>query len=74
MPGERLKINFLRDVKNTVAPTHLVVAVKLPTGATEIIANNLMLAEKITYYTEMYDENFALKHNSSVKVIGYMLV
>lgn len=69
-----LKKQFLRDVKNTVAPTHLVVAVKLPTGAVEITTNDSGLKEKFTYITEAYDSDFKLNSNPSVQIIGYMLV
>lgn len=71
--SEQLKKNFVRDVKNTVAPTHLVVAVKLPTGATELITNTQMLADKIAYYETAYDEKFRLRTNNDVKIIGYLL-
>lgn len=72
--GAALKKNFLRDVKNTVAPTHLVVAVQLPTGAIEITTNSDRLREKIQYIAETYDGDFQMKHNYEVKIVGYMLV
>jgi hypothetical protein len=58
----------------TFIRTYLVIAVKLPTGAIELITNTDQLASKIEYYTKAYDDNFCLKNNPSIQIVGYMLV
>lgn len=55
-------------------PTHLIVAVKLPTGAVEIITNTQQLETKVTYYLNAYDDNFCLKNNPAIQIVGFMLV
>lgn len=71
---EKLRKNFIRDVKSVTAPEVLVTAVKLPTGAIETIVNTTKLGDKINYLVEAYDDNFVLKNNSNVRIVGYMLV
>jgi hypothetical protein len=70
----QVRKNFIKDVKNVVAPEVLVTAVQLPTGAIEVITNASKIGAKIEYLMEAYDDNFALKVNPSVKIVGYMLV
>ena len=55
-------------------PTYLVVAVKLPTGAIELITNTTNIQSKIDYYTNAYDEEFRLKTNKEIQIVGYMIV
>lgn len=74
MDGVKLKQQFIKDVKASVAPTHLVVAIHLPSGAKEIITNTQMLEDKINYYTDQYDESFCLRANPHVRIVNYMLV
>lgn len=52
----------------------LVVAVYLPSGATEIITNHYDVEGKMEYYLDKYDDEFRLKANPQVKVTGFMLV
>lgn len=52
----------------------LVIAVHLPTGATEIITNHYEVQSKMKYYLTAYDEQFKLKTNPKVQVTGFMLV
>lgn len=52
----------------------LSVAVKLPTGATEVITNTELLSSKADYYINQYDEDFRLKANSTVQIVAFMLV
>lgn len=52
----------------------LVIAVKLPTGATEVITNYQQVASKVEYYLSAYDDNFKLRSNPEVRVVGFMLV
>lgn len=52
----------------------VVVAVKLPIGAIEIITNTQMLGEKLTYYIHAYDDDFRLKTNPAIQIVEYMIV
>jgi hypothetical protein len=52
----------------------LVTAVKLPTGAIEVITNTQELKTKIEYLQNAYDHEFKLKNNPNVQIVGYMLV
>lgn len=51
----------------------VVVAVKLPNGAIETIQNTQSLWSKVDYYRTMYDDEFRLKANPAVEIIGYMI-
>ncbi|WP_257985768.1 hypothetical protein [Bacillus sp. M6-12] len=52
----------------------IVTAVQLPTGAIETITNTVFIPEKIGYLMNAYDDQFRLKANQSVKIVGYMIV
>jgi hypothetical protein len=52
----------------------LTVAVRLPTGAIEVITNTSEIPSKIDYYLNAYDSDFKLKANPQVQIVGYMLV
>ena len=72
-----LRMKFLNetDPNNDARKiTYLIVAVKLPTGAIEIITNTEQIQSKIEYYRNAYDDNFCLKTNTAIKIVGYMLV
>ena len=53
--------------------TYLVVAVKLPTGAIELITNTTNLVSKADYYVTAYDDDFRLKNNKDIQIVGYMI-
>jgi hypothetical protein len=70
-----LRKNFLNDVDNYFdVAIAIVVAVKLPSGAIEVITNYQDVETKINYYVNAYDNEFKLKSNPEVQIIGYMLV
>ena len=50
----------------------VVVAVKLPTGATELIINTEQIESKVQYYMAAYDDELKLKNNSEIQIVGYM--
>lgn len=56
------------------APIVLATAVKLPTGAVELITNTQFIPEKIQYLRDAYDDDFRLKNNPNIQIVGYMLV
>lgn len=51
----------------------LIAVVQVPTGAKEVIVNHEYIAEKVDYYMKAYDEQFRLKTNSDVRIVGIML-
>lgn len=55
-------------------PTHLVTAVKLPTGAIEIAINTENISEKIDYILEAYDSDMCLKTNRDIVMKNIMIV
>ncbi|MDX5475909.1 MAG: hypothetical protein LPK00_10290 [Bacillaceae bacterium] len=75
MKSKRVREKFVNEVKRGVDGARLIVtAAQLPTGAIETIANTEHISEKIGYLMSAYDENFKLKANQSVKIVGYMIV
>lgn len=52
----------------------LIAAIKLPTGAVELITNTALIPTKIDYYNTAYDEEFRLKANPNVQIVGFMFV
>lgn len=55
-------------------PTHIITAVKLPTGAIEVAVNNQGIKEKIEYILEAYDEDMRLKTNTDIVMQNIMVV
>lgn len=76
MTDEFLRDRFLYDLKN-LEDTKLevvVVAVRLPSGAIEIITNTKQLESKLEYYKTAYDKRFRLINNPEVQIVGYLIV
>lgn len=69
-----LKEQLLAVAKTIEEPRALVVAVELPTGAIEIITNTSNIDAKLEYYTTMYDDEFRLRTNPKVRIVGAMIV
>lgn len=73
-----LRMKFLVETdKQNFEPEnvkYLVAAVKLPTGAIELITNTDQIESKVEYYKNAYDDNFCLKTNPVIQIVGYMLV
>jgi hypothetical protein len=70
-----LKEQFLQQAKNTKKGFDvLVTAVKLPTGAVEVITNTQNIESKIDYLKTAYDDDFKLNNNKDVQIVGFMLV
>lgn len=51
----------------------LVTAVKLPTGAIEVITNHQGIESKIEYIANAYDDDFKLKSNPNVEIVGFFI-
>ncbi|PEN17590.1 hypothetical protein CN630_32740, partial [Bacillus wiedmannii] len=67
-----LKKRFIQEVNELRTIQIISVAVKLPSGAVEVITNTQETASKAEYYVNAYDCEFRLKHNSEVQIVGYM--
>lgn len=52
----------------------IVFAIKLPTGAVELIINTENIREKLEYYLKAYDDDLKLVSNRQVEIVGYMLL
>lgn len=65
---------FIKQADNMPNYTLLVTATRLPSGALETQVNSQELEEKVKYIKEKYDENFALKANPNVQIVGYILL
>ena len=50
------------------AVTHMVVFVRLPSGALEMIINTNDIYGKFNYYKQSYDDNLCLYNNPNVKI------
>jgi len=71
----QLKERFIQEAKEKKETAQLLIAaVKLPTGAIEVITNTALISTKADYYINAYDEEFKLKANSEVQIIGFMLI
>jgi hypothetical protein len=72
-----LKERFEMEAKEVEGKKELRVlttAVKLPTGAIEVITNTQFIGSKMEYLLNAYDDEFKLKNNPQVQIVGYMLV
>jgi hypothetical protein len=71
----KLRARFENELNQGVDGARLIVTpVKLPTGAIETITNTEFIPEKIGYLLNAYDDQFKLKANPEVKLVGYMIV
>ena len=70
-----LKKRFMQEAEEKRENAQvLVAAVRLPTGATEVITNSQNIQAKLDYYASAYDDDFKLKTNSAVSIVGFLLV
>lgn len=51
----------------------LVTLVKLPSGAIETIVNHDGIRSKIEYINNAYDDEFKLKANPEVEIVGFVV-
>jgi hypothetical protein len=69
-----LKEQFIEKCNEVIVPQVLSIAVQLPSGAIEVITNTQDTLTKVSYYKDMYDEEFRLKHNKAIRIVGFMVV
>ncbi len=62
------------DIPPVFEPQYIVTAVKLPTGAIEIVVNHDKITEKIDYILGAYDEEMHLKTNPDIVMSNIMIV
>jgi hypothetical protein len=67
---ERFEYECSLDMGNFMV---LVTLVKLPSGAIEVITNTQDLETKINYLLHAYDNDFKLKNNKAVGIVGYVI-
>lgn len=73
--NQQLKNRFIQEAKEKRETAELLIAaVKLPTGAVEVITNTAQIPTKADYYANAYDEEFKLKTNPEVQIIGFMII
>lgn len=71
----QLRARFLQEAEEKKATAQmLIAAVKLPTGAIEVITNTALIPTKVDYYKNAYNEEFKLKTNPNVQIMGFMFV
>jgi len=72
------KQEFEADYKNSLALfgeiTQMIISVKLPTGAKEMIINTQDIPNKYQYYINAYDDDMKLKTCPSIQIVGCMFV
>ncbi|QQO92471.1 hypothetical protein CPT_Machias_081 [Staphylococcus phage Machias] len=70
-----LKEKFESKYRNlNKEPEILIVVIKLPSGAKEVISNSSDLDNKVHYYLENYDDQFRHVRDKKVKIIDFILV
>lgn len=72
---KELRERFIREAREKEgAAEMLIAAIRLPTGAVEVITNTALIPTKVDYYKTAYDDRFRLKGNRSVQIIGFMFI
>jgi len=70
------KEDFVRSYESSLeyfeSVTKMVIAVRLPTRATELIINSELIDSKVEYYKNAYDDQMKLKNNPQVQIVGWM--
>jgi hypothetical protein len=77
-PVRRAFLNAVNAEKNNkcqlpFSDCVLVAVIQLPTGAKEVITNTNEIESKVQYYIDKYDDEFKLRANPEVRIIGIML-
>lgn len=73
-----LKGQFMKQFKDSKemfgGVTKMVIAVKLPTEAVELIINTEDIENKFAYYLDAYDMDMKLNTNPEVSIVGCLFV
>lgn len=65
---------FLEAAEKVEEPFVLVTVGVLLSGAHEVISNQQKLPEKIEYLKAAYDDDFRLKANPAIRIVGVILI
>ena len=66
------KKQFINDYEANKQATKLIVAVKLPTGITELIINTEDITGKVGYYSNAYNVEMKLNNNVNIQIVNWM--
>ncbi len=69
-----LKMKFTQDYSQQIRVRLIVVAIQLPSGAIEIIANHEDLENKYMYYLENYDKDMVMVKNPNIRILNWMIL
>jgi hypothetical protein len=69
-----LREQFEERLKVIGEPRLVSIAVQRPEGAIETITTQDKVQEKIDYILKTYNENFEMSHNTTIKILDFMLV
>lgn len=69
------KSNFTKDY-NAVSgqPSLMILVIRLPWGAMEVIQNTEEIEQKFMYCLETYDEDMKMYKNSDIRVLGWIIL
>jgi hypothetical protein len=71
---EQFRQQYNKSLEEFGEVKKMVVAVKLPTGATELIINTENIQSKYEYYCTAYDMDMKLNNNKEIQIVGCLFV
>lgn len=69
---ERFIEEYILSEAQGATYSKLVIAIRLPTGATELIVNTDQIDTKVDYYKNAYNDNLQLNANNSIFIVGWL--
>ena len=72
---DSLKQEFVKEFDEKVMTMkYLVLAIRLPNGAIELITNTMDFQEKFQYIMSAYDKDMKIYNNISIQIVNWMIV
>lgn len=69
------KQEFVKEFDEKIATMrYLVLAIRLPNGAVELITNTMDFQEKFQYLVSTYDKELKMYNNTLIQIINWMIV
>ena len=69
------KMQFVMDYNAvSLGISIMIIVLRLPSGALEVIQNTQNLETKYLYYLETYDENMVMYKNPDIKILKWIMV
>ena len=69
------KQEFVKEFDEKIATMrYLVLAIRLPNGAVELITNTMDFQEKFQYLVSTYDKELKMYDNTLIQIINWMIV